>query len=154
MKKKVFNKKMIYIILYSISFLLVIGGVSWLLNTFNNDFINLGYALLSISDGLILLIVIINKRDDIIINYETREFISNVKEEICIPLNSIVDFYLYDFIKISPDTKIKRNSNLKLVIEETNQKFYISLKHFNRKTICKIIKELENARDNYEGIFK
>ena len=110
--------------------------------------------LLIIANGLILLLIFINKDADIKIDYINKEITSNVKldkkKNICIPFDSIVDIHIYDSEKLKNDIRLKKYPKQALVIQQMYNKVYIPLNLFSNKTIEELFNEIKRIRLEYE----
>lgn len=146
------------VIFYVISFVLIIFGGCFSIYTIKIESWKLvGMTLLVAAIGLLLLIGILNKYNDIIINYENKEVIVNIKfnrkEKVCIPFDAIVDVYIYNSDQLKQNIKIKKYPKQTIVIERKYNKEFIPIDWFIKKDIHALVKELLKVRDSNEKHF-
>lgn len=158
MPEKYFNRKIITMTFYFISISLLLISIPLLVLAISiKSWLFTGFILLVISVGLMILALAVNRGNDIVINYENKEIISNIKfnnkEKLCIPFDSIVNVYEFDDERLKKDIKLKKYPKRTLVIERKYHKEYITLKGFDDDTVNSIKKELLKVRDSYENLF-
>lgn len=158
MIEKNYNRKKIMAIFYVIGFVLIIFGGYFSIYTITIESWKLvGMTLLVAAAGLLLLIGIFNKHNDIIINYENKEVIVNIKfnrkEKLCIPFDAIVNVYIYNSNQLKQDIKIKKYPKQTIVIERKYNKEFIPIDWFIKKDIDALVKELFKVRDSNEKRF-
>ena len=158
MKEKKFNKYIECFLLYLISIILIIVGITLficmiLIQEWQKY---LGIGLLLIAIGLMGLALAVNKGNDIIIDYANKEIMFNIKfngkPNICVPFDAVVDVYLYNSNQLKEELKLKKYPKLTLVIERKYHKEFIPLTGFREKEINILVKEIEIVRDSYEEI--
>ena len=158
MKNLYFNQNKIVIVFYIISIVLIIFGGCFSIYTIVVESWELvGMTLLVAAIGLLLLIGIFNKHNDVIINYENNEVIVNIKfnrkEEVCIPFDAIVNVYIYNSEQLKKDIKIEKYPKQTIVIERKYNKEFIPIDWFIKKDIDALLKELLKVRDSNEKRF-
>ena len=111
-----------------------------------------GVALLVLASALVIMIDIFDRDSDITVDYVKRVVRSNIKfdknKTIVVPFESIVSVYIYNADQLKREIKLKKYPVKTLVIEKAHNKEYISLKFFDEKTICDLIRELQKARES------
>ena len=145
-------------IFYIISLVWIIFGGSFSIYTIVIESWDLvGMTLLVAAIGLLLLIGIFYKHNDVIINYENNEVIVNIKfnrkEKVCIPFDAIVDVYIYNSDQLKQDVKIEKYPKQTIVIERKYNKEFIPIDWFIKKDIHALVKELLKVRDKNEKRF-
>ena len=158
MKNLYFNQNKLVIVFYIISIVLIIFGGCFSIYTIVVESWELvGMTLLVAAIGLLLLIGIFNKHNDVIINYENNEVIVNIKfnrkEEVCIPFDAIVNVYIYNSEQLKKDIKIEKYPKQTIVIERKYNKEFIPIDWFIKKDIDALLKELLKVRDSNEKRF-
>ena len=140
MVEKCFNRKTITMIFYIVSiclFLISIPLLVYIISIKSWSFV--GLSLLGIAFGLMVLAVAVNRGNDVVINYENKEVISNIKfnnkENLCIPFDSIINVYEINDEKLKKEIKLKKYPKRVLVIERNYYKEYIPLKWFDEETV-------------------
>ena len=156
MTEKYFNRKLLSIIIYTVSICLFLINILGLIFTITNKYWTLiGLVLLGVSAGLCGLAIAINKTNDIIINYQNKELEVNLrfnnKEKLCIPFDSIVNVYETTGEKLEKELKFKKIPKRILVIERKSYKEYIPLNLFDEDSIKSLKRELLKVRDSYEN---
>lgn len=156
MAEKCFNRKTITMIFYIVSVCLFLISISLLVFTISiKSWSFVGLSLLGIAFGLIVLAVAVNRGNDVVINYENKEVISNIKfnnkENFCIPFDSIINVYEINDEKLKKELKLKKYPKRVLVIERNYYKEYIPLKWFDEETVKLLKEELLKVRDSYEN---
>lgn len=156
MAEKCFNRKTITMIFYIVSvclFLIIIPLLIFTISIKSWSFV--GLSLLGIAFGLMVLAVAVNRGNDVVINYENKEVISNIKfnnkENLCIPFDSIINVYEINDEKLKKEIKLKKYPKRVLVIERNYYKEYIPLKWFDEETVKLFKEELLKVRDSYEN---
>lgn len=151
MKNLYFNQNKLVIVFYIISIvLIVLGGCFSIYTIIIESWKLVGMTLLVSAIGLLLLIGIFNKHNDVIINYENKEVTVNIKfnrkEKLCIPFDSIINVYVYNSEQLKQDIKIKKYPKQTIVIERKYNKEFISIDWFIKKDIDSLVKELLKVR--------
>ena len=158
MIEKYYNRKIIMAICYVIGFVLIIFGGCFSIYTITIESWKLvGMTLLVAAIGLLLLIGIFNKHNDVIINYGNNEVIVNIKfnrkEKVCIPFDAIVDVYIYNSEQLKQNIKIKKYPKQTIVIEHKYYKEFIPIDWFTKKDIDALVNELLKVRGSNEKRF-
>ena len=155
MKKKNFHPKILFLIHFSASFIIILSGTILFTYTFSNQYWNrVGLVLMFTAIGLMILLVAINPISVITIDYANKEVLSSIKfykdQEICIPFDSITRVYTYDYMYDSEllisEINSKKYPKTTLVIEQAFNKVYIPLKFFDDQTIRALVEELQNVK--------
>lgn len=158
MKEKKFNKYIEWFLLYLISIILIVVGITlficMILILGWQKYLGIGLLLIAI--GLMGLALAVNKGNDITIDYKNKEIMFNIKfngkPNICVPFDAVVDVYLYNSNQLKEEVKLKKYPKLTLVIERKYHKEFIPLTGFREKEINILVKEIEIVRDSYEEI--
>lgn len=156
MKEKKFNKYIECFLLYLISIILIIVGITlficMILILGWQKYLGIGLLLIAI--GLMGLALAVNKGNDIIIDYTNKEIMFNIKfngkPNICVPFDAVADVYLCNSNQLKEELKLKKYPKLTLVIERKYHKEFIPLTGFREKEINILVKEIEIVRDSYE----
>lgn len=156
MTEKCFNRKIITMIFYIVSICLFLISIPLLVYTISiKSWSFVGLSLLGIAFGLMVLAVAVNRGNDVVINYENKEVISNIKfnnkENLCIPFDSIINVYEINDEKLKKEIKLKKYPKRVLVIERNYYKEYIPLKWFDEETVKLLKEELLKVRGSYEN---
>ena len=157
MKEKYFNRNILYLIIYIISIIFFLTGIILLIITLNLKIWQMaGFSLLVLSCGLMGFLFLFNKSNDVIINYDNKEIISNIrfdfKNNICVPFDSIVNVYIYNKEQLKQEVKMKKYPKQTLVVERKFYKQFIPLNWFSKKNIDSLLEELLKVRDSNESI--
>ena len=156
MTEKYFNRKTITMIFYIVSVCLFLISISLLVFTISiKSWSFVGLPLLGIAFGLMILAVAVNRGNDVVINYDNKEVISNIKfnnkDNLCIPFDSIINVYEINDDKLQKEIKLKKYPKRILVIERNYYKEYIPLTWFDDDTIKLMKEELLKVRGTYEN---
>ena len=156
MTEKYFNRKTITMIFYIVSVCLFLISIPLLVFTISiKSWSFVGLSLLGIAFGLMILAVAMNRGNDVVINYDNKEVISNIKfnnkENLCIPFDSIINVYEINDDKLQKEIKLKKYPKRILVIERNYYKEYIPLTWFDDDTIKLMKEELLKVRGSYEN---
>ena len=155
MEKKNFHPKILFLIHFSASFIIILSGTILFTYTFSNQYWDrIGLVLMFTAIGLMILLVAINPISVITIDYANKEVLSSIKfykdQEICIPFDSITRVYTYDYMYDSEllisEINSKKYPKTTLVIEQAFNKVYIPLKFFDDQTIRALVDELQNVK--------
>ena len=119
MIEKYYNRKKTMVIFYVISFVLIILGGCFSIYTITIESWKLvGMTLLVAAIGLLLLIGIFNKHNDVIINYENNEVIVNInlieKKKCAFLLMLLLMFIFIIQISLNKILKLKNIQNKQL----------------------------------------
>ena len=155
MVSKKYNRKIISVILYAISFIVISTSTFLLVHTLSCGHWKLvSVALLFLANGLIVLLVAINRDNDITIDYTNKEVLSNIKFDktanICVPFDSIINVYICNSNQINNEIQSKKHPSQTLVIEQRGRKVNISLKLFDKNTVNALVEDLLKVRDMNE----
>ena len=156
MTEKYFNRKTITMIFYIVSVCLFLISIPLLVFTISiKSWSFVGLPLLGIAFGLMILAVAVNRGNDVVIDYDNKEVISNIKfnnkENLCIPFDSIINVYEINDDKLQKEIKLKKYPKRILVIERNYYKEYIPLTWFDDDTIKLMKEELLKVRGSYEN---
>lgn len=155
MVSKKYNRRIVSVILYTVGFVIISVSICLLAVALScAAWKMVGAAMLVSAIGLTVLQGAVNKSDDITIDYANKEVLSNIKldkrENICVPFDSIVDVYICDSEQMRKEVKRRKYPPKALVIVQSWNKVYISLKHFDEKTVNALLEDLRKVRDGYE----
>ena len=156
MTEKYFNRKTITMIFYIVSVCLFLISIPLLVFTISiKSWSFVGLSLLGVAFGLMILAVAVNRGNDVVINYDNKEVISNIKfnnkGNLCIPFDSIINVYEINDDKLQKEIKLKKYPKRILVIERNYYKEYIPLTWFDDNTIKLMKEELLKVRETYEN---
>ncbi len=156
MTEKYFNRKLLTMIFYIASICLFLISIPLLVFTISiKSWSFVGFSLLVIAFGLMILAIAVNRGNDIVINYENKEVMCNIKfnnkENLCIPFDSIINVYEINDEKLKKEIKLKKYPKRVLVIERNYYKEYIPLNWFDDDTVKLLKEELLKVRDSYEN---
>ena len=118
-----FNRRILCWILLLVSFFIITITTVLLIYTLCFDkWEYVGLILLSLAIGLMMLIFVVNRGNDITIDYINKEVLSKIKfnktENACIPFDSIIDVYIYNSDQLRNEIKLKKYPVETLVIKQ------------------------------------
>lgn len=153
MGTKHFNRRILLFLGFGIGFILLLSGIALFIHTLSSD--NWSFAsipLFLLVAGSVALLLIINKENDITIDYTNKEVRSSEikfdgKATVCIPFDAIVDIFIYDSDQLKKEIKLKRYPSQVLVVEKKEDKAYIPLTFFDEATIRTLIEELQKVKE-------